>query len=101
MLSAVSAFGSLVLEARPEVRRKRMKKPIDSADDELRPEYDLHELLKGGFVRGKYAKQYRAGTNLVLLRPNVRKAFRDDKAVNDALRLVMQLRGIRSRARAS
>jgi hypothetical protein len=36
--------------------------------DELRPEYDLRQLLKGA-VRGKYAKRYHAGTNLVLLKP--------------------------------
>jgi hypothetical protein len=28
--------------------------------DELRPEYDLHELLKHG-TRGMYARQYHAG----------------------------------------
>jgi hypothetical protein len=39
-------------------------------DDELRSEYDLSELLKGG-VRGKYADRYREGTNLVLLAPDV------------------------------
>ena len=60
-------------------------------DDELRPEYDLHELLKGG-VRGKYAERYRAGTNLVLLAPDVAKAFANNaEAVNKALRLVIQL----------
>ncbi len=61
--------------------------------DELRPEYDLKELLKGG-VRGKYVERYRAGTNLVLLDPDVAKFFRDEKAVNDALRLVIELRKI-------
>ena len=64
--------------------------------DELRPEYDLRRLLRTG-VRGKYAKRYQAGTNLVLLDPDVRRAFRDGKAVNDALRLVMQLRKVRNR----
>jgi len=64
--------------------------------DELRPEYDLRRLLRTG-VRGKYAKRYQAGTNLVLLDPDVRRAFRDEKAVNDALRLVMQLQKIRNR----
>ena len=60
-------------------------------DDELRPEYDLRQLLKGG-VRGKYATQYRAGTNLVLLAPDVAKAFGNNTdAVNEALRLVIQL----------
>ncbi len=59
-------------------------------DDELRPEYDLAQLLKGS-VRGKYAERYRAGTNLVLLAPDVARAFPDEEAVNQALRLVMQL----------
>jgi hypothetical protein len=59
-------------------------------DDELRPEYDLHELLKGG-IRGKYAARYRAGTNLVLLDPDVARAFPDEAAVNEALRLVIRL----------
>ena len=74
------------------MRRERMKKIRNRDVDTMRPEYDLRELLKGG-VRGKYAKQYHAGTNLVLLDPEVRKAFRDEEAVNEALRLVIQLRG--------
>jgi hypothetical protein len=61
--------------------------------DELRPEYDLTRLFKNG-VRGKYAKRYQAGTNLVLLDPDIRKAFRSEKAVNDALRLVIELRKV-------
>ena len=64
-----------------------------SGRDELRPEYDLRQLLQGG-IRGKYAKRYHAGTNLVLLDPDVRRAFRDEKAVNEALRLVIELRRI-------
>jgi len=58
--------------------------------DELRPEYDLSKLLKDG-VQGKYAERYRAGTNLVLLEPDVAKAFPSEKEVNEALRLVVQL----------
>lgn len=54
--------------------KKRMKKTTEM-NDELRSEYDLKTLLKGG-VRGKYAKKYREGTNLVLLEPDVAKAFR-------------------------
>lgn len=41
------------------------KKRKSEMANELGPEYELHELLKGG-VRGKYAERYRAGTNLVL-----------------------------------
>jgi hypothetical protein len=58
--------------------------------DELRPEYDLTELLEGG-VRGKYVAPYRAGTNLVLLDPDVAKSFPDEATVNEALRLVIRL----------
>lgn len=71
------------------------KRQSDESSGGLRPEYDLRELLKDG-VRGKYAKSYHSGTNLVLLDPEVRKAFPDEKAVNDALRLVIELRKIRS-----
>ena len=67
------------------------KKPKSDVEDELRPEYDLRKLLWGG-VRGKYAERYRAGTNLVLLAPDVARAFANDpQAVNKALRLVIQL----------
>ena len=65
-------------------------KQTDELEDELRPEYDLKELLKHA-VRGKYAERYKAGTNLVLLAPDVADAFPNEQAVNDALRLVMQL----------
>lgn len=64
--------------------------------DELRPEYDLRVLLKDS-VRGKYVDRYRAGTNLVLLDPDVAKAFPDETAVNEALRLVIQLGEIQRR----
>jgi len=72
-----------------------MKKPSDEMKDELRPEYDLRQLLKTG-VRGKYAKRYHASTNLVLLDPDIRKAFRSERAVNEALRLVPELRKVGS-----
>jgi hypothetical protein len=71
-----------------------MKKRNDKMSDGLRPEYDLRQVLKGA-VRGKYAKRYHAGTNLILLAPDVRKAFRSDRAVNEALRLVIELRKVR------
>lgn len=77
-----------------------MKKNITELNDELRPEYDMKSLLTGG-VRGKYAKQYHEGTNLVLLEPDVAKAFPNEKAVNDALRLVMKLNKVQDKARQS
>ena len=65
-------------------------KPKGEKVDELRPEYDLARLLRNG-VQGKYADRYREGTNLVLLAPDVAKAFPTEEAVNEALRLVIQL----------
>jgi hypothetical protein len=64
-----------------------MKK--DSGKDKLRPEYDA-ALIRSG-VRGKYAKRYQAGTNLVCLAPDVAAAFPDAAAVNEALRLLMKV----------
>jgi len=65
------------------------KKPQTRDTDELRPEYD-EAMIRGG-VRGKYAARYRAGTNLVLLAPDVAVAFPDARAVNEALRLLMKV----------
>ena len=73
-----------------------MKKKSELTD-ELRPEYDMKSLLKGG-VRGKYATRYRAGTNLVLLEPEVAKAFPNEKAVNEALKLVIKLKQVQEEA---
>nr|WP_225938129.1 hypothetical protein [Leptothermofonsia sichuanensis] len=44
-----------------------------------------------GGVRGKYVEQYRSGTNLVLLDPDVVQAFPTDASVNEALRLLIQI----------
>jgi hypothetical protein len=75
-----------------------MKKKTE-LNDELRPEYDMKSLLKGG-VRGKNAARYRAGTNLVLLEPEVAKAFPNEKAVNEALKLVIKLKQVQENAAA-
>jgi hypothetical protein len=55
--------------------------------DDLRPEYDLSQL-KGG-VRGKYYRQAAAGTNLVLIEPELANVFPDTESVNRALRLLV------------
>ena len=52
--------------------------------DTLRPEYS-ENLIRSG-VRGKYAKSYREGTNIVLIDPDLHKLFPDSEAVNRALR---------------
>ena len=62
------------------------KAPTNKQVDELRPEYDLSKL-KGG-VRGKYYERARAGTNLVLIEPDLANVFPDTDSVNRALRLL-------------
>ena len=47
------------------------------------PEYDLR-----GARRGKYARRYARGTNLVALAPDVAALFRDSESVNDAQRVL-------------
>lgn len=58
-------------------------------EDDLRPEYDFSKMQGG--VRGKYVESYRAGTNVVLLDPDVSQAFPTSDSVNEALRLLMQI----------
>jgi hypothetical protein len=66
-----------------------MKKEVDEMEDELLPEYDFFNMVGG--VRGKYVERYRAGTNLVLLEPDIAQAFPTDESVNEALRLLLQI----------
>lgn len=60
------------------------KVSAETAKDDLRPEYDLLRL--GRAVRGKYYSQAKAGTNLVLIEPDLATVFPDQEAVNRALR---------------
>jgi hypothetical protein len=52
----------------------------------MRKEYDFS---KG--VRGKYAKKYQTGTNIILLDPDVAKVFKTPRSVNQALRSLTQI----------
>jgi hypothetical protein len=73
------------------MKKKREKR---ARRDELRKEYDL-TTLKGG-VHGKYAERYRAGTNLVLLSPDVAEHFPGEQSVDTALRGL--IRGAKGRS---
>ena len=64
-----------------------MKKAAKSkGDPDLLDEYDF---TSG--VRGKYAKRYAEGTNVVVLAPDVAAVFPDAQSVNDALRALVQI----------
>ncbi|MDL1959097.1 MAG: hypothetical protein LWX01_09395 [Deltaproteobacteria bacterium] len=51
--------------------------------DEIRSEYKREDLGVG--VRGKYYEAYQESHNVVLLKPEVAKAFPTEEAVNEAL----------------
>ena len=57
--------------------------------ENMRKEYRREDLGTG--VRGKYFDEYRKGTNLVLLSPDVAKAFPTEEAVNKALRSLINI----------
>jgi len=57
--------------------------------EELRSEYQRSDF--GKLVRGKYTARVSAGTNVVVLEPAVAKAFPNDKAVNEALRGLLEV----------
>ncbi|MGH2373903.1 MAG: hypothetical protein ACRDIC_10625 [bacterium] len=63
-------------------------------DDEIRGEYDF-----SGGVRGKYAKRFSKGSNVVVLAPDVAEEFRTAKAVNDALRSYLEKKPTRKAPR--
>jgi hypothetical protein len=72
-----------------------------SKDNELRQEYKRSDF--GGLVRGKYAQRVAAASNVVVLEPQVARAFPNDRAVNKALRRLLRgrKRAARPNARAT
>lgn len=63
-----------------------MNQEHDPPDRGMRDEYDFRTA-----IRGKYAQQYAAGTNLVFLDPDVAAVFSDSKSVNEALRALIHI----------
>ena len=60
-----------------------MKKVSTKMDDQDIPELEREQLGKG--VRGKYLKHFTQGVNVVVLQPEIIKAFPTSEAVNKAL----------------
>ena len=58
-----------------------MKASTKATDTDLQPEYDFS---RG--VRGKHARRYQRGTNVVVLEPDVARVFSDAATVTDSLR---------------
>ena len=70
-------------------------KKADMTSDDLRPEYHREDF--GPMMRGKYAARLREASNIVVLDPEIAEVFPNAKAVNDALRGLLEL----AKARAS
>jgi hypothetical protein len=56
------------------------------SDPDMLEEYDL-----SGGVRGKYAKRYAEGTNVVVIDPDVAEYFPDHDSVNESLRSLVAI----------
>ena len=69
-----------------------MKKARRERQEDMLPEYDFR---KG--VRGKYAKQYAQGSNVVVLSPDMAKVFPTSESVNEALRTLVRVGRKKSR----
>ena len=64
-----------------------MKKDRNKRDkEEMLEEYDFSQG-----VRGKYANRFKAGTNVIVLDPDVASVFKDSKAVNEVLRPLVDI----------
>jgi hypothetical protein len=58
----------------------------EEVEDELRPEYDF-DFSKA--ERGKYYRQYRESSNIIVLEPDIANVFKNSEAVNAALRAML------------
>ncbi len=59
---------------------------VMSNDPNVLEEYDFS---KG--IRGKYAKKYKKGTNVVIIDPEVAEFFPNENSVNDALQSLIPI----------
>ena len=86
-------------EAQSLVRGSYMKKAKQTHKGELRTEYKRSDFPKG-FVRGKYAGRLRKSSNVVVLEPEVARAFPNQEAVNSALLSLIRIAARQSARRA-
>jgi hypothetical protein len=63
-----------------------LMKKLREKNNEMLPEYDFSQG-----VRGRYARRYGRRTNMVVLEPDVAKAFPNAEAVNSSLRSLAEI----------
>jgi hypothetical protein len=78
-------FASSAREWRADENDGIMKK-VREKDNEMLREYDFSQG-----VRGKYARRYARGSNVVVLEPDVAKVFPNAEAVNSSLRSLAEI----------
>ncbi len=78
-----------------------MKKNSTTKQDdyELRDEYDLSKMTI--LPKGRFDPKRRLGTNVIVLDPEIAKAFPNDEAVNEALRIILKAAKIPQRTSAT
>jgi hypothetical protein len=88
MLSEAERFALSARDRQPAVNEGTMKKSLNEGEvvnqvgaDEILPEYDFSRAS-----RNKYASRYAAGSNVVVLEPDVAAAFPSSGEANEALR---------------
>lgn len=75
-----------------------MKQKPKVVRDGMRPEYEFDYSTA---VRGKYYRRLlKEGANVIVLDPDVAKAFRDSEAVNEALRSLLLMSAVTRRLTA-
>jgi len=67
------------------LKKNSIKQPVDY---ELNEEYDLSKMTI--IPKGRFDPKHRIGNNVIVLEPDVAKAFPNDEAVNEALRLLLK-----------
>ena len=70
---------------KPPRKKGIIMKPMSNDPDML----EGYDFSKG--IRGKYAKRYSKGTNVVIIDPDVAEFFPDENSVNDALRSLIPI----------
>lgn len=65
------------------------KKSRKSEERSMKSDYDFSQA-----IRGKYARRYAKGANVVILEPDVAKVFPTSKVVNSSLRKIIRQRSL-------
>jgi len=75
-------FRELVVGGNGNFMKRKSRR---SEERSMKSNYDFSQA-----IRGKYARRYAQGANVVILEPDVAKVFPTSKAVNSSLRKIIR-----------